>query len=335
MLVLKDDYKPTLSMRDTQKAIKIVRDTFEDNLAERLNLERISAPLFVTRKSGINDDLNGVERAVSFDVKEMPEAGDVVIVHSLAKWKRLALKKYGFMSGEGFYTDMNAIRRDEDMDNLHSIYVDQWDWEKVINREDRNIDYLKNTVKSIINALVDTLDLVKEKFPQVKTEFTRDVFFITTQELEDMYPDLTAKEREKAITKEKQIVFLMKIGGKLKSGKPHDGRAPDYDDWSLNGDILVYSDVLEDVIEISSMGIRVDAQSLDSQLKIADKNERREFDYHKQILNGTLPLTIGGGIGQSRVCMLLLGKLHIGEVQASLWSDDMIKKCAEKNVNLL
>ena len=335
MLVLKDDYKPTLSMRDTQKAIKIVRDTFEDNLAARLNLERISAPLIVTRKSGINDDLNGVERAVSFDVKEMPEAGDVVIVHSLAKWKRLALKKYGFMSGEGFYTDMNAIRRDEDMDNLHSIYVDQWDWEKVINREDRNTDYLKNTVKSIINALVDTLELVKEKFPQVKTEFTRDVFFITTQELEDMYPDLTAKEREKAITKEKQIVFLMQIGGKLKSGKPHDGRAPDYDDWSLNGDILVYSDVLEDVIEISSMGIRVDENSLDNQLNIADKNERREFDYHKQILNGTLPLTIGGGIGQSRVCMLLLGKLHIGEVQASLWSDEMIKTCAEKNVNLL
>ena len=335
MLVLKDDYKPTLSMRDTQKAIKIVRDTFEDNLAAKLNLERISAPLFVTRKSGINDDLNGVERAVSFDVKEMPEAGDVVIVHSLAKWKRLALKKYGFMSGEGFYTDMNAIRRDEDMDNLHSIYVDQWDWEKVINREDRNIDYLKNTVKSIINALVDTLELVKEKFPQVKTEFTRDVFFITTQELEDMYPNLTAKEREKAITKEKQIVFLMQIGGKLKSGKPHDGRAPDYDDWSLNGDILVYSDVLEDVIEISSMGIRVDENSLDNQLNIADKNERREFDYHKQILNGTLPLTIGGGIGQSRVCMLLLGKLHIGEVQASLWSDEMIKTCAEKNVNLL
>lgn len=335
MLVLKDDYKPTLSMRDTQKAIKIVRDTFEDNLALRLNLERISAPLFVTRKSGINDDLNGVERAVSFDVKEMPEAGDVVIVHSLAKWKRLALKKYGFLSGEGFYTDMNAIRRDEDMDNLHSIYVDQWDWEKVINREDRNIDYLKNTVKSIINALVDTLDLVKEKFPQVKTEFTRDVFFITTQELEDMYPDLTAKEREKAITKEKQIVFLMQIGGNLKSGKPHDGRAPDYDDWSLNGDILIYSDVLEDVIEISSMGVRVDEKSLDNQLNLANKNERREFDYHKQILNGTLPLTIGGGIGQSRVCMLLLGKLHIGEVQASLWSDEMIKTCAEKNVNLL
>ncbi len=335
MLVLKDNYKPTLSMRDTQKAIKVVRDTFEDNLASRLNLERISAPLFVTKNSGINDDLNGVERAVSFDVKTMPEAGDVVIVHSLAKWKRLALKKYGFLSGDGFYTDMNAIRRDEDMDNLHSIYVDQWDWEKVINREDRNIEYLKNTVKNIINALVDTLESVKEKFPEVKTEFTRDVFFITTQELEDMYPDLTAKEREKAIAKEKQIVFLMQIGGKLKSGKPHDGRAPDYDDWSLNGDILVYSDVLEDVIEISSMGIRVDEKSLDAQLTEANKNERREFDYHKQILDGTLPLTIGGGIGQSRVCMLLLGKLHIGEVQASLWSDDMIKKCAEKNVNLL
>ena len=335
MLVLKENYKATLSMRDTQRAIKLTRDTFQNNLCAALNLERISAPLFVTKSSGLNDDLNGFERAVSFDVKAMPEDGEAVIVHSLAKWKRTALKKYGFKAGEGLYTDMNAIRRDEDMDNLHSIYVDQWDWEKVVNKEDRNVDYLKNTVSSIINALVDTLETVKEKFPKIRTEFTRDVFFITTQELEDMYPDLTAKEREKAITKEKQIVFLMQIGGKLKSGKPHDGRAPDYDDWSLNGDILVYSDVLEDVIEISSMGIRVDAESLDSQLKIADKNERREFDYHKQILNGTLPLTIGGGIGQSRVCMLLLGKLHIGEVQASLWSDDMIKKCAEKNVNLL
>ncbi len=335
MLVLKDDYKPTLSMRDTQKAIKIVRDTFEDNLASALNLDRISAPLFVTRNSGINDDLNGVERAVSFDVKEMPEVGDVVIVHSLAKWKRLALKKYGFSAGEGFYTDMNAIRRDEDTDNLHSIYVDQWDWEKVINKEDRTEEYLKNTVKSIVNALVDTLESVKEKFPSVKTDITRDVFFITTEELLEKYPDLSAKEREKAITKEKGIVFLMKIGGNLKNGKPHDGRAPDYDDWSLNGDILVYSTVLEEVIEISSMGIRVDENSLDSQLKSAGKDERRAFDYHKQILNGSLPLTIGGGIGQSRVCMLLLNKLHIGEVQASLWSDEMIKRCAEKGVNLL
>ncbi len=335
MLVLKDDYKPTLSMRDTQKAIKIVRDTFEDNLAVALNLDRISAPLFVTRNSGINDDLNGVERAVSFDVKEMQEVGEVVIVHSLAKWKRLALKKYGFSAGEGFYTDMNAIRRDEDTDNLHSIYVDQWDWEKVINKEDRTVDYLKNTVQSIINALVDTLDAVKEKFPEVKTEITRDVFFITSKELYDLYPDLTAKEREKAITKEKGVVFLMQIGGKLQNGMPHDGRAPDYDDWSLNGDILVYSDVLGDVIEISSMGIRVDEKSLDSQLKESGKDDRRAFDYHKQILNGTLPLTIGGGIGQSRVCMLLLNKLHIGEVQASLWSDEMIKKCAEKGVNLL
>ncbi len=335
MLFLRDDYKATLSMRDTQRAIRIIRETFQNNLCAALNLERISAPLFVTRSSGLNDDLNGFERAVSFDVKAMPEDGEAVIVHSLAKWKRMALKKYGFSAGEGLYTDMNAIRRDEDMDNLHSIYVDQWDWERVIERADRNEEYLKETVRKIVNAMCDTLELVKERFPSVDTEVRRDVFFVTTQELEDMYPDFSGKEREKAIAKEYGTVFVMKIGEKLKSGKPHDGRAPDYDDWQLNGDIIIYNEVLEDAFEISSMGIRVDEASLDYQLKASGKDERRNFDYHKQILEGSLPLTIGGGIGQSRLCMLLLGKIHIGEVQASLWPEEMKKLCSEKGVNLL
>ncbi len=335
MLVLKDNYKATLSMRDTQRAIKITRDTFQNNLCAALNLERISAPLFVTKSSGLNDDLNGFERAVSFDVKAMPEDGEAVIVHSLAKWKRMALKKYGFNVGEGLYTDMNAIRRDEDMDNLHSIYVDQWDWESVIDRSQRTEEFLKDCVTKIINALCDTLDVVKERFPAVDTNIERNVFFVTTNELEDMYPDMTGKERERAIAKEHGTVFVMKIGDKLKSGKPHDGRAPDYDDWQLNGDIIIYNEVLEDAFEISSMGIRVDEKSLAYQLKESGKEERKSFDYHKQILDGTLPLTIGGGIGQSRVCMLLLGKLHIGEVQASLWPEEMKKICAEKGVNLL
>ena len=335
MLVLKDGYKSTLSMRDTQRAIKLTRDTFQNNLCAALNLERISAPLFVTKSSGLNDDLNGFERAVSFDVKDMADEGEAVIVHSLAKWKRTALKKYGFNAGEGLYTDMNAIRRDEEMDNLHSIYVDQWDWERVIERKDRNEEYLKDTVQKIIDALCDTLDTVKERFPSVDVNIEKNVHFVTTQELEDMYPDFTAKEREKAVAKEYGTVFVMKIGEKLKSGKPHDGRAPDYDDWQLNGDIIIYNEVLEDAFEISSMGIRVDEKSLDYQLKASGKDERRCFDYHKQILEGTLPLTIGGGIGQSRVCMLLLGKLHVGEVQASLWPKEMIKICAENGVNLL
>lgn len=335
MLVLKDNYKATLSMRDTQRAIKITRDTFQNNLCAALNLERISAPLFVTKSSGLNDDLNGFERAVSFDIKAMPEDGEAVIVHSLAKWKRMALKKYGFNVGEGLYTDMNAIRRDEDMDNLHSIYVDQWDWESVIDRSQRTEEFLKDCVTKIINALCDTLDVVKERFPAVDTNIERNVFFVTTNELEDMYPDMTGKERERAIAKEHGTVFVMKIGDKLKSGKPHDGRAPDYDDWQLNGDIIIYNEVLEDAFEISSMGIRVDEKSLAYQLKESGKEERKSFDYHKQILDGTLPLTIGGGIGQSRVCMLLLGKLHIGEVQASLWPEEMKKICAEKGVNLL
>lgn len=335
MLVLNDGYKSTLSVRDTQKAIKLVRDTFEDKLAAALNLERISAPLFVTADSGINDDLNGVERAVSFDVKNMPEAGNAVIVHSLAKWKRLALYNYSFSAGEGLYTDMNAIRRDEELDNLHSIYVDQWDWELVITREQRNVDFLKSIVVKIVNALCDTLDDVKKAFPEVTTTLKREVFFVTTSELEEMYPSLTPKEREKAVTKEHKTVFLMKIGGKLKNGKPHDGRAPDYDDWSLNGDILFYSDVLEDSFEISSMGIRVDSASLEAQLSESGKTERLAYEYHKLILNDTLPLTVGGGIGQSRTCMLLLGKEHIGEVQASLWPEKMKEECLKKGVKLL
>ncbi len=335
MLFLRDDYKTTLSTRDTQRAIKVIRDTFQNNLCVALNLERISAPLFVTKSSGLNDDLNGFERAVSFDVKAMPEDGEAVIVHSLAKWKRMALKKYGFEVGEGLYTDMNAIRRDEDMDNLHSIYVDQWDWESVIDRSQRNEEFLKACVTKIINALCDTLDIVKERFPSVDTKIERNVFFVTTNELEDMYPEMSGKERERAIAKEHGTVFVMKIGDKLKSGKPHDGRAPDYDDWQLNGDIIIYNEVLEDAFEISSMGIRVDEESLAYQLKESGKEERKNFDYHKQILDGTLPLTIGGGIGQSRVCMLLLGKLHIGEVQASLWPEEMKRICAEKGVNLL
>ena len=335
MLVLKDDYKPTLSMRDTQKAIKIVRDTFEDNLAAGLNLERISAPLFVTRKSGINDDLNGVERAVSFDVKEMPEAGDVVIVHSLAKWKRLALKKYGFMSGEGFYTDMNAIRRDEDLDNVHSIYVDQWDWEKIITRETRTLDYLKLIVSAIVDAICDTNDRLHVRFPQLTNKLCRDVSFITSQELEDLYPELSGSERESAYVKEHKTAFIMQIGGKLRSGKPHDGRAPDYDDWQLNGDIFFWDDTLGRALEISSMGIRVDAESLDRQLTIAGCDDRRKLPFHKMLLNDELPLTIGGGIGQSRLCMLMLGCAHIGEVQSSIWDSETIRVCEENGIPLL
>ena len=335
MLILKDGYQSTLSLRDTERAIKLTRQKFQDSLCAALNLERISAPLLVTRNSGLNDDLNGVERPVAFDLKEMPEEGEAVIVHSLAKWKRMALYRYGFQPGEGLYTDMNAIRRDEDPDNLHSVYVDQWDWEKVIRPEDRTEAYLRDTVCRIVGALCDTLDALKQTYPSLTTELCRDVTFVTTEELEERYPDLTPKEREKAVTAEHRTVFLMKIGDKLKNGKPHDGRAPDYDDWQLNGDILFYNDVLDDAFEVSSMGIRVNAESLDYQLRASGHDERRAYEYHKMILDGTLPLTIGGGIGQSRVCMLLLGKLHIGEVQASLWPDEMQRACAAHGVELL
>ncbi len=332
-LILPKDYKSCLTLRETQRAIKLLKDTFQVKLGKALNLDRVTAPVIVTKASGINDDLNGVERKVEFDMKNIEGIGEVV--QSLAKWKRMALYRYGYGAGEGIFTDMNAIRRDDDCDNLHSIYVDQWDWEKVITREDRNIEFLKNTVRAIMNALKQTEEVLKGSFPQLKGCLKDDVFFITTQELEDKYPDLTPKERENAIVKEHGTVFLMQIGEYLKSGKKHDGRAPDYDDWSLNGDILLWNDVLGCAIEISSMGIRVDEKALDEQLKKCNAEDRRNFPYHKGILDGTLPLTIGGGIGQSRICMHLLGKAHVGEVQTSLWPDEMRNICRENNIELL
>lgn len=332
-LVFPERYSSTLSQRDTQKAIKLIKDTFQQRLSKTLNLDRVTAPLIVTQDSGINDDLNGVERKVHFTMNEIE--GTAEVVQSLAKWKRMALHNYGYRASEGIYTDMLAIRRDDSCDNLHSIFVDQWDWEKVITKADRNTDYLKETVRKIIHALKRTSDILKEEYPALKTEICDDVFFITAQELEDMYPGLTPKERENAITKAKKSVFLMQIGGKLNSGEPHDGRAPDYDDWSLNGDILIWNEVLGCAFEISSMGIRVDAQSLHSQLTERGLLEREQYPYHKGILDGTMPLTIGGGLGQSRICMLLLGKAHIGEVQVSIWPEEMREKCEDHNIILL
>ncbi len=332
-MVYPENYTSALSQRNTQKAIKLTKDTFQVKLAEALNLDRITAPVMVTRDSGINDDLNGVERKVHFTMKEIPGVAEVV--QSLAKWKRMALGKYGYEPDVGIYTDMNAIRRDDDCDNLHSLFVDQWDWEKVITREDRNTDYLKSTVKKIVGALKETNNVLREKYPMLSCDVNDEVFFITTQELEDMYPDMTPKQRENEIVRKYGTVFLMQIGDKLKSGIKHDGRAPDYDDWSLNGDILLWNDVLKCAFEISSMGIRVDEKSLHEQLEKADALEREQFPYHKGILNGTLPLTIGGGLGQSRICMLLLGKAHIGEVQVSIWPDDMRSECEAHNITLL
>lgn len=326
-------YSSSLSQRDTQRAIKLIKDTFQTKLSEALNLDRITAPLIVTKASGINDDLNGVERKVHFTMKEID--GTAEVVQSLAKWKRTALARYGYSVGEGIYTDMNAIRRDDDCDNTHSLFVDQWDWEKVITREDRNTGYLYETVKAIVKALSQTNSVLKEKYPVLDTEINENVFFISSQELEDMYPDKSSKERENLITKQYGTVFIRGIGAKLNSGLRHDGRAPDYDDWSLNGDILVWNKTLNAALEISSMGIRVDSESLKRQLEIAGALERTEFPYHKAILENELPLTIGGGLGQSRICMLLLGKAHIGEVQVSVWPDDMREKCAENGIVLL
>ena len=333
-LIIPENYDPVLTVRETQEAIKYIRDTFQYEFGKELNLSRISAPLYVTQSSGLNDNLNGVERPVSFDIKE--QDGSVAeIVHSLAKWKRYALKNYNFHSGEGLYTDMSAIRRDEDTDNIHSLYVDQWDWERVISKEERNVEFLKDIVKKIVGAIDNTQKIAHKAFPQLKKELATDVFFITTQELEDMYPDKTPKERENAYLKEHKAAFIIGIGGALKSGKPHDGRAPDYDDWKLNGDLLFWNETLRHAFEVSSMGIRVDSESLAYQLKAADAEDRMKYDYHKGIADGTLPLTIGGGIGQSRLSMLILEKAHIGEVQVSLWPEKMIADCKNSGINLL
>ena len=331
-----DGYKSLLGVYDTQKAIGLLKRLFEDNLSAALNIHRVSAPLFVEEKTGLNDNLNGVERPVGFDIKFT--GTEAQVVQSLAKWKRMALHRYGFYPGKGLYTDMNAIRRDEDeLDNLHSIYVDQWDWEKVITENDRNIDYLKSTVMDIVRAVCDTQDTMQAIYPKLTQlpKLERSVKFITAQELEDLYPDKTPKQRENIITKEYKTVFIIGIGGALRSGQRHDGRSPDYDDWDLNGDILFWDDVLGCALEISSMGIRVDPESLDRQLRIAGCDDRRELTYHKMLLHGELPLTIGGGIGQSRLSMLLLGKAHIGEVQASVWPEETKKLCIERGVMLL
>ena len=327
------DYHTPLSVYEMQRAIEFIKSNFQVNLSNALNLRRVSAPLFVDENSGLNDNLNGVERPVSFDI---PDVGtNAQVVHSLAKWKRLALKRYDFKVGKGLFTDMNAIRRDEEVDNLHSVYVDQWDWEKVISAEDRNVAYLKRTVRDIVSAVSETSSALNVAFPSLHTKLPSEVFFITTQELEDLYPDLTPKQREDEICKKKGVVFLMQIGKILKSGIKHDGRAPDYDDWELNGDILYWNEVLGHAFEISSMGIRVDPKSLDSQLTIASCDDRRALPFHKMLLNGELPLTMGGGIGQSRLCMLLIGTAHIGEVQVSLWDEATRKTCEDAGVMLL
>ena len=332
-LITPAGYKPKMSVRETEKAIKFVKDTFQRQFVKSFDFERLSAPLFVKSKTGVNDDLSGTERAVRFDVKE--QGVDVEIVHSLAKWKRLALHKYGFSLGEGIYTDMNAIRRDDNCDNYHSIYVDQWDWEMVIDKKQRTVDFLKTIVSRIVSTICETLEETKKQFPVIDLKLNREVFFITSQELLDMYPDETAKERENLIAKQYGTVFIMNIGGALSDGKPHDLRAPDYDDWSLNGDIFFWDEILQSGIEISSMGIRVDADSLVAQLKLANAEDRLQHKYHQGIINGELPLTIGGGIGQSRLCMLLLQKAHIGEVQVSFWPDEMREQCKEANIVLL
>lgn len=333
-LIIPKNYDPRLSVRETQEAIKYIRDTFQKELGKEMNLERISAPLFVERSSGLNDNLNGVERPVQFDLSGVP--GEIMeVVHSLAKWKRMALHEYGFQPGEGLYTNMNAIRRDEDLDNLHSCYVDQWDWEKVITREERNENTLKETVKIIFKIIKHMEHEVWYKYPQAVKALPDDITFITSQELEDLYPNLSPKERENAITKKHGCIFLMKIGDKLGSGKPHDGRAPDYDDWQLNGDILFWFEHLNCALEISSMGIRVDETALSEQLSKAECEDRKELPYHKMLLNGELPYTIGGGIGQSRLCMLLLDRAHVGEVQASIWPDEMRRECRKNNIFLL
>ena len=333
-IYIPENYKPVLDAYDTQRAIAYIKETFQQEFSKALNLKRVSAPLFVTESSGLNDNLNGYERPVAFDI---PAVGmDAQVVHSLAKWKRLALKRYNFTVGNGLYTDMNAIRRDEALDNIHSIYVDQWDWEKIITRENRNLDFLKLIVRAIVGAICDTNDRLHVRFPQLRTKLSREVTFITAQELEDMYPGLeTGSQRENAFVREHKTACVMQIGGLLRSGKPHDGRAPDYDDWDLNGDLLFWNEPLQCSYELSSMGIRVSPESMDRQLTMADCDDRRTLPFHKAVLNGELPYTIGGGIGQSRLCMLLLGSAHIGEVQASVWDEATRAACAKAGIPLL
>ena len=326
-------YRMPLTNNELQRAIELIHEEFQHSLSVRLNLHRVSAPLFVDGGTGLNDDLNGVERPVTFDIPDVGTDGQVV--HSLAKWKRLALKRYEFKVGTGLYTDMNAIRRDEELDNLHSIYVDQWDWEKHIDVKNRNMQYLKDTVRDIVGAICDTSAALRNAYPALTFKPEREIYFITTQELEDRYPDLTPNERETEICRQYRTVFLMQIGKTLHSGQKHDGRAPDYDDWNLNGDILMWNPVLERSFELSSMGIRVDAAALDRQLTEANCDYRRKLPFHQMLLNGQLPQSIGGGIGQSRLCMLLLGTCHIGEVQASLWDKETVEGCEKAGITLL
>ena len=332
-IYIPEGYRPVLDAYDTQRAIAYIKQTFQEEFSAALNLKRVSAPLFVTEESGLNDNLNGYERPVSFDV---PAVGaDAQVVHSLAKWKRLALKRYRFSIGNGLYTDMNAIRRDEELDNVHSIYVDQWDWEKIITRENRNLDYLKLIVRAIVRAICDTNDRLHVRFPQLRVDLSREVSFITTQELEDLYPNLSGSQRESAYVKDHHTACIMQIGGKLRSGKPHDGRAPDYDDWNLNCDIFFWDGTLNRALEISSMGIRVDAEALDRQLTAAGCDDRRKLPFHQMLLNDELPLTIGGGIGQSRLSMLMMGCAHIGEVQSSIWDENTVCECEKAGIPLL
>lgn len=328
-----DKYVSLLNEFDTQNAISLVKEKFAAELCDCLDLSRVSAPLFVKRGSGLNDDLNGFERPVSFDILQTGEIAEVV--HSLAKWKRMALLKYGFPIHTGLYTDMNAIRRDEECDNIHSLYVDQWDWEKIITAEDRNMEYLKASVRSIYGAILRTAKAVSDKYPQIVSYLPKQIKFITTYQLEEEYPTLTPKERENLIVKKHGAVFLMQIGGRLKNGQKHDGRAPDYDDWTLNGDILVYNKILDSALELSSMGIRVDREALLKQLAEENANDRLQFEFHKMLVSGALPLSIGGGIGQSRLCMFLLQKAHIGEVQVSIWPEKEISRCKAQGISLL
>ncbi|GAB1475707.1 aspartate--ammonia ligase [Bacillota bacterium] len=333
-LIIPENYESPLDLMETQRAIKKIKDFFQQELAYGLELRRVSAPLLVDPAKGLNDNLSGVERTVSFTIKDM---GEMVaeVPQSLAKWKRGALARYGIEPGKGIYTDMNALRRDEELDNLHSVYVDQWDWEKVIRKEDRNEEYLKETVETIYMAIKNLGDYVNRLYKELRTELPNEIFFITSQELEDRYPGLNSKQREDAITKEKRAVFIMKIGGRLKSGEKHDGRAPDYDDWELNGDIILWNDILGCAFELSSMGIRVDEEALVRQLEIAGEMKRLPMEFHQGIVDGTLPYSVGGGIGQSRLCMYFLRKAHIGEVQSAIWPEDMMKVCGENKIYIL